>query len=76
MSIPGDATVCAAVEAFGPFLSPVHLPSLHYATSRKIKGIYDDLRLLGLTLEWSVVAVSSKRLQKLMGIRGMCLIQA
>jgi len=39
-------------------------------------GIYDDSRLLGLTLEWSVVAVSSERLQKLMGIRGMCLIRA
>jgi len=28
VSILGDATACAAVEAFGPFPSPVCLPSL------------------------------------------------
>ncbi len=30
MSIPGDATARAAVEAFGPFPSPARLPSLHF----------------------------------------------
>ena len=29
VSIPGDATARAAVEAFGPFPSPARLPSLH-----------------------------------------------